>query len=253
MSTNYNRLIDNLDILELYGIRDNLNTYLDLINDGSKKVIDALYELSEKEIDLRRKRAISACVKVANFPFYKTIDDFDFNYQPSINKKQIEDFTSLRFMEESKNLIFLGSSGTGKTHLATAIGIEAAINRHSVYFISCQKLIEQLVRAERENRLDRRLKQINRYSLLIIDEIGYINFDQKSANLFFQLVSLRYEKRSLIITSNKNLSKWHEIFNDPIIANAILDRLLHHSEIVNIVGPSYRIKDILNALEEGTT
>ncbi len=253
MSTNYNRLIDNLDILELYGIRDNLNTYLDLINDGSKKVIDALYELSEKEIDLRRKRAIGACVKVANFPFYKTIDDFDFNYQPSINKKQIEDFTSLRFMEESKNLIFLGSSGTGKTHLATAIGIEAAINRHSVYFISCQKLIEQLVRAERENRLDKRLKQINRYSLLIIDEIGYINFDQKSANLFFQLVSLRYEKRSLIITSNKNLSKWHEIFNDPVIANAILDRLLHHSEIVNIVGPSYRIKDILNTLEEGTT
>lgn len=252
MITNYNKLINNLDTLELYGIKDNLNTYLDLINTGSKKVIDALYELSEKEIDLRKKRAISACVKVANFPFYKTIDDFDFDFQPCINKKQIEDYTSLRFMEENKNLIFLGSSGTGKTHLATAIGIEAAINRNSVYFISCQKLIEQLVKAEKENRLAGRLKSINRYKLLIIDEIGYINFDSYSANLFFQLVSMRYEKRSLIITSNKNLSKWNEIFNDPVIANAILDRLLHHSEIVNIVGPSYRTKDILSTLEEET-
>ena len=156
-------------------------------------------------------------------------------------------------MSEHKNLIFLGSSGTGKTHLATSIGIEAAINRNSVYFISCQKLIEQLVKAEKENRLDKKLKLLNRYSLLIIDEIGYINFDSYSANLFFQLISLRYEKRSLIITSNKNLSKWHEVFNDPILANAILDRLLHHGEIINIVGPSYRIKDIINTLEEDKT
>ena len=191
MISNYNRLINNLDTLELYGIKDNLSTYLDLINDGSKKIVDALYELSEKEIDLRRKRAISSCVKVANFPFYKTIEDFDFSFQPSINKQQIEDFTTLRFIEENKNIIFLGSSGTGKTHLATAIGIEAAKNRNSVYFISCQKLIEQLVNAEKENRLENRLKLYNRYKLLIIDEIGYINFDSYSANLFFQLISKR--------------------------------------------------------------
>lgn len=251
--SNYNKLINDLDILELYGIKDNLATYLDLINNGSKKVVDALYELCEKEIEQRKKRAINACVKTANFPFYKTIEDFDFDFQPSVNKKQIEDYTSLRFMSEHKNLIFLGSSGTGKTHLAASIGIEAAINRNSVYFISCQKLIEQLVKAEKENRLDKKLKLLNRYSLLIIDEIGYINFDSYSANLFFQLISLRYEKRSLIITSNKNLSKWHEVFNDPILANAILDRLLHHSEIINIVGPSYRIKDIINTLEEDKT
>ena len=250
MISNYNRLINNLDTLELYGIKDNLSTYLDLINDGSKKIVDALYELSEKEIDLRRKRAISSCVKVANFPFYKTIEDFDFSFQPSINKQQIEDFTTLRFIEENKNIIFLGSSGTGKTHLATAIGIQAAKNRNSVYFISCQKLIEQLVNAEKENRLENRLKLYNRYKLLIIDEIGYINFDSYSANLFFQLISMRYEKKSLIVTSNKNLSKWSDIFNDPVIANAILDRLLHHSEIINIIGPSYRTKDILNLLEE---
>ena len=205
MISNYNRLINNLDTLELYGIKDNLSTYLDLINDGSKKIVDALYELSEKEIDLRRKRAISSCVKVANFPFYKTIEDFDFSFQPSINKQQIEDFTTLRFIEENKNIIFLGSSGTGKTHLATAIGIEAAKNRNSVYFISCQKLIEQLVNAEKENRLENRLKLYNRYKLLIIDEIGYINFDSYSANLFFQLISMRYEKKSLIVTVNHHL------------------------------------------------
>lgn len=134
--------------------------------------------------------------------------------------------------------------------MATSIGIEAALKRYSVHFISCQNLISDLMSAAEENRLEKRLKLYTRYKVLIIDEIGYLNLDEKAANLFFQLISRRYEKRSTIITTNKSLSKWAEIFNDPVITNAILDRLLHHSHIINIVGPSYRVKDILSQLEE---
>ncbi|MEE0988639.1 MAG: ATP-binding protein [Kandleria vitulina] len=130
------------------------------------------------------------------------------------------------------------------------IGAEAARHRYSVYFITCQELMSQLKKAEMENRLEARLKAFMRHKLLIIDEIGYLNLDQEDANLFFQLISLRYEKKSTIITTNKTLSKWTEIFGDPIIVNAILDRLLHHSHIINIVGPSYKTKNILTKAEE---
>lgn len=250
MASNYTKLINNLDELKLQTIRDNLSTYIDLINSGDKSIIDALYELTEKEKSIRKERAISACVKTAGLPFTKTVADYDFSFQPSINRKEIEDFTTLRFIEENQNILFVGSPGTGKTHLATAIGIEAAKNRYSVYFISCKELINQLKKAENENRLEQRLKAFSRHKLLIIDEIGYLNLDEKAANLFFQLISMRYEQKSTIITTNKNLSKWGDIFCDSVIANAILDRLLHHSHVVNIIGPSYRTKDIIDILDE---
>lgn len=248
--SNYTKLSNNLEELNMIGIKESLSSYLDFIGKGEKTVVDALYELTEKEKELRRQRAIKSCVMTANFPFHKTIDDFDFSFQPSVNKKEMEDYESLRFIDNNENILFIGSPGVGKTHLATSIGINAAKNRYSVYFISCQDLITQLLKAEKENRLEQRIKWINRYKLLIIDEIGYINFDQKSANLFFQLISKRYESRSTIITTNKNLSKWHEVFGEPIIANAILDRLLHHAHIVNIVGQSYRLKNVMEVLED---
>lgn len=250
MSTNFTRLSNNFEELQLFAMRDNLSSYLDMIAQGDKNIVDGLYELTEKEKELRRRKAIKACVQVAGFPFQKTIKDFDFSFQPSINKQEIEDYLTLRFIENNENLLFVGSSGTGKTHLATSIGIEAAEHRYSVYFISCQELITQLVRAEQENRLERKLKWLNRYKLLVIDEIGYINFDKGSANLFFQLISQRYERRSTIFTTNKNISKWSEVFGDAVIANAILDRILHHCHVINIVGPSYRIKDMLSTLED---
>lgn len=250
MSTNYNKLMNNFDELKLYTMRDNLSLYIDMVKNNEKSFVDALYELTEKERGIKKERAIVACIKTAGFPFTKTIDDYDFNFQPSVNRKEIEDYTSLRFLENNENILFIGSPGVGKTHLATAIGIEAAKNRYSVYFISCQELISQLKKADKENRLEQRLKAFTRHKLLIIDEIGYLNLDVEAANLFFQLISSRYEQKSTIITTNKNLSKWGEIFCDPVIANAILDRLLHHSHVVNIVGPSYRTKDILDSLDD---
>jgi DNA replication protein DnaC len=242
---NYNKLINNLDTLGLNKFIEHLDNYIEYINNGSKTLIDALYELSEYECNMRVERAMNACVKVANFPFIKTFEDFNFNFQPSINKEQILNFKYLKFIENRENIIFIGSPGVGKTHLATSIGIEAAKARVSTYFISCGDLLLQLKRAHLENRLEQRIKFFSKYKLLIIDEVGFLPLDIESSNLLFQLIAKRYEKNSTIVTTNKPLSRWGEIFGDPVLANAILDRLLHHSNVVNIVGRSYRTKDII--------
>lgn len=242
---NYNKLINNLDTLGLNKFIEHLDNYIEYINNGSKTLVDALYELSEYECNMRVERAMNACVKVANFPFIKTFEDFNFNFQPSINKEQILNFKYLKFIENRENIIFIGSPGVGKTHLATSIGIEAAKARVSTYFISCGDLLLQLKRAHLENRLEQRIKFFSKYKLLIIDEVGFLPLDIESSNLLFQLIAKRYEKNSTIVTTNKPLSRWGEIFGDPVLANAILDRLLHHSNVINIVGRSYRTKDII--------
>ena len=141
MNNNYIKLINNLDNLNLIQIKDNIDKYVDLINENKKTVIDALYELTTLEMDLKHERAMNACVRVANFPFIKTFNEFDFSFQPSINKDKILDFSNLRFIENNENILFVGSPGVGKTHLATSIGIEAAKSRYSTYFISCNDLI----------------------------------------------------------------------------------------------------------------
>ena len=182
-------------------------------------------------------------IQFAGFPFIKSFEDFDFSFQPSINKEEILDFKNLRFLEKSENILFVGSPGVGKTHLATAIGLENARNNHSTYFINCNDLIQVLKKAFLQNRLEDKLKTLSKYKLLIIDEIGYLPIDIEGANLLFQLINRRYEKNSIIITTNKPFSKWGELFGDATIANAILDRLLHHSHIINITGNSYRLKD----------
>lgn len=249
MSTNYVKLMNNLETLGLDKMREYMDTYIDLVNSGEKTVTDALFELTEHEKTLRTERAMNACVKVANFPFLKTFDDYDFSFQPSINRDQIMDFKNLRFLRQKENIILIGTPGVGKTHLATSIGIEAAKNRNSTYFINCNDLILQLKRAHLENRLETRLKWYAKYKVLIIDEVGFLPLDKESSNLLFQLITKRYEKHSTVITTNKPLSRWGEVFGDNVLANAILDRLIHHSHIINITGKSYRMKDKFPLME----
>jgi DNA replication protein DnaC len=239
----YTTLINNLECLNLHQIKENIDTYIDLINNGDKTVVDALNDLTKLEIRLKEERAMNACVKVANFPFLKTLKDFDFTYQPTINEEKIKDLETLRFIEKKENILFLGNPGVGKSHLSVSIGIAAAKKRYSTYFINCHDLILNLKRAHLENRLETRIKHYAKYRVLIIDEIGYLPITKEESNMFFQLINKRYEKNCTIITTNKDFSKWGEIFGDVTIASAILDRLLHHSTVEKITGKSYRTKD----------
>lgn len=220
-----------------------LDETIDFMNRNELSFVDTLIKLTNHEIEMKEVNMIKSMVRVAAFPHLKEIKDFDFGFQPSIKKEQILDFTTLRFLEQQENIVFLGSSGVGKTHLATSIGIAAAKKRTSTYFIKCHDLILNLKKAQLENRLETRLKHYRKYKLLIIDEIGYLPISEEDAKLFFQLIDMRYELRSTIFTTNANFRSWGEIFQDPKIANAILDRILHHATVVNIVGDSYRLKD----------
>lgn len=241
---NYNRLLNNLEYLNLTQIKGNLDKYIELINEKSINFIDALYELTNVEIGYVNDKRMAINLHIANFPYLKTFDDYDFSFQPSLNKEKILDLKNLRFIDQHENIIFVGSPGVGKTHLATATGIETTKNRKSTYFINCNDLIDNLKKAYHENRLDVRLKFYSKYKVLIIDEMGFLPIDDLGANILFQLINKRYEKSTTIITTNKTFAKWTEIFKDPVIANAILDRLLHHSIVFSINGKSYRTKDI---------
>ena len=250
---NYNKLLTNFEILKLDKIKDYYPNFVDNAVKNNLSLTDAFLELTNKEIDYRDERASQIQVLVSAFPYRKEIDDFDFDYQPSLNKQEIMELNTLGFLERHDNILFLGPSGVGKTHLAVSIGITAAKKRYSVYFISCHDLITQLNKAQYENKLDKRIKHFCGYELLIIDEIGYLPIDKQGANLLFQLIAKRYEKKSTIITTNMTFNKWGEVFNDNTLANAILDRLIHHSSIINITGNSYRIKDKLDKMETTTS
>ena len=241
--SNYVKLINNLEILKLERIKENLDKYIELINNKEKDIVDGFYELTNLEIELMNEKAIYGWVRTAGFPFIKTFEDFDFSFQPTINKEQILDFKNLRFLENKENIIFVGSPGVGKTHLATSIGIEAAKNRDSTYFINCNDLISNLKKANSENRFMNRLNHYAKYKVLIIDEMGFLPIDSEGANMIFQLINKRYENHSTIITTNMPFSKWSDVFYDETLANAVLDRLLHYSNVIRITGNSYRIKD----------
>ena len=247
---NYNKLKNNFEEIGLLTFNQNLDKYIDLINQGQLTMVDALYMMTEKEKEFRQERVDKSMIKTAHFPFIKTFEDFDLSFQPSIVKEEILDLKNLRFLNSAENIILVGTPGVGKTHIATSIGIETSKNRYQTYFITAHELISQLKKAQLENTLMRRLKHFTSYSVLIIDEVGFLPISRDEANLFFQSINMRYKKHPTIITTNKSFNKWGEVFGDPVIANAILDRLLHHSKVFSIVGPSYRTKDKIKYFSE---
>jgi DNA replication protein DnaC len=191
----------------------------------------------------RFQRGIEARLRQSRFPWVKTLEQFDFDFQPSLDKRQVRELAGLSFVERAHNVVVLGPPGVGKTHLAVALGVKAVEAGYSVLFHTLESLMIRLNRAQHENRLEALLKQLTYPKLLILDELGYLPLTHPEASLFFRLIVRRYERGSLIVTSNKSFLDWGEVFNDQVLATAILDRLLHHATTLNIKGESYRLKE----------
>ena len=243
MSLAYERLHVNLKKLELNTIAEILDNYLEIAAKEERSVLEILDHLLEEEQRTKQARNIEFKMRLAGFPVRKTLEDFDFKFQPSIDKKVIKELSTLRFLHNAENVVFLGAPGVGKTHLAIALGVKAVNAGHPVYFANISKLVEKLKSASQNDKLEKKLQAYAKFKLIIVDEIGYLPLDTEGAHCLFQLVSKRYEKGSMIFTSNKSYGEWGQIFQDQVIAAAVLDRVLHHCTTVNIKGESYRLKD----------
>ena len=210
-----------------------------------------LARLVDEEIANKVDRSVNARIVKARFPVIKTLESFDFAFQPSLPAAQIKELAELGFIDRAYNIVFVGPPGTGKTHLSIALGLKACAQRRRVLFTQAMALLDQLMAAMVSRTLGGMLEALGRLDLLIVDELGYMPIDAQRANLFFQMISRRYEKGSVIVTTNRPFDQWGEMFGDDVIASAILDRLLHHCHIIPTSGPSYRIKDKLGNLKKG--
>ncbi|MFZ7120706.1 MAG: IS21-like element helper ATPase IstB [Eubacteriaceae bacterium] len=244
-----NEVLDQLVYLKL----KSAHTYLKElhINDNiSQSELKGLNKVLKKEVEAKEENNKLYNVKVAAFPFIRKIEDYDFSFQPTVDQSKIKNLIASNFYLDATNVVFIGNPGVGKTHLAVGIGYSVAIQRNSVYFIKFSRLIRNLKQAYNEGELEKKLKLYYKYKLLIIDEVGFNEISPLESKLFFQLIDMRYTKRSTIFTSNITFDKWSNILGeDEMITKAILDRILHYSYLFNITGPSYRIKDKLKLHE----
>jgi len=239
----YERLHENLKRLNLNTMEAVLDNYLEIAAKKKQSMIEILDYLFNEEHSTRQERKFEFRTKIAGFPNKKTIEQFDFSFQPSIDKKIIKELCTLKWAYNAENVIFLGPPGVGKTHLAISLGMEAVKAGFLVYYTYAHDLIQKLKKSHSQNNLAKKLRTLCKYKVLIIDEIGYLPFDKDGASMFFQLINKRYETLSTILTSNRAFSEWDTIFGDQVIASAILDRVLHHCTPINIKGQSYRLKD----------
>jgi DNA replication protein DnaC len=241
------RLAEHLRKLRLLKSGERLEAVLQDAAARELPYAEFLEQVLGEEVAAKTSKNIAMRTSMARFPFVKPLETFDFTYQPSIDKKQLLQLASCHYIEHGDNVIVLGPPGVGKTHLAVSLGLKAIEAGYRVLFTTAAHLIAVLTKAHAEGRLDEKLKVFTTPRLLIIEEIGYLPIDRVGANLFFQLISRRYERGPMILTSNQSFGAWGEVFGDRIIATAILDRLLHHAVTLNIRGNSYRLKEKLKA------
>jgi DNA replication protein DnaC len=236
------RVEERLLKLRLGAIAERLDSLLSQAARSEPTYLDFLDQILGEETDAKQKKRVAMGIQIAHFPSVKTLDEFEFKFQPSVDHKLVRELATGRFIASAENVLLFGPPGVGKTHLAIGLGRAAVEAGHSVLFVTATALLAALSRAHGENKLSEQIAFFAKPKLLVIDELGYLPLEKQTAHLFFQLVSRRYERGSLLITTNQTVTQWGHVFGDEMIAAAVLDRILHHSHVLMIQGESYRLR-----------